>query len=94
MAYWEENDLDKAFEETKKLLMKAVELAHPDISAPIALTTDASKIAIGRVLEQYVNNQWELLGFWSKSLNTMLKWLCLGSKKMPKNSEGAMKTGS
>ena len=47
MASWEENYLDKAFRETKELLMKAVELVHPDTSAPIALTTDASKTALG-----------------------------------------------
>ena len=50
VAHWQENDLDKAFGETKELLMKAVELVHPDTSAPIALTTDASKTAIGGVL--------------------------------------------
>ena len=46
MAHWQENDLDKAFRETKELLMKAVELIHPDNSAPIVLTTDASKRVI------------------------------------------------
>ena len=50
------------------LLIRAVELVHPDMSGPIALTTDASKTVIGGVLEQYVDNRWEPLGFCSKSL--------------------------
>ena len=49
--------------------MKAVELIHPDTSAPIALTTDDSKTAIVGVLEQFVNNRWEPLGFWLKRPN-------------------------
>ena len=51
------------------MLMKACQLAYPDPNAPLALTSDASKTAIGAVLEQYNNKKgWEPLGFWSKHL--------------------------
>merc|ERR1711923_287753 len=46
----------------------AVELNHPDPNAPLALTTDASSWAVGASLDQFVNNQWRPLGFWSRHL--------------------------
>ena len=48
--------------------MKATELVHPDPSAPISLTTDASDEAIGGVLEQFTDGKWQPLGFWSRHL--------------------------
>ena len=39
---WEEQNLDIPFERSKKMLLKATELNHPDPNAPLALTTDAS----------------------------------------------------
>ena len=44
--------IQKAFEDTKKLLIQAVELNFPDPSAPLALTCDASLVALGACLEQ------------------------------------------
>ena len=50
-------------------------LAHPDPAAPIALTTDASKLGIGGVLEQFSNGIWQPLGFWSRHLKpAQHKW--------------------
>ena len=43
-------------------------LVHPDPSAPIALRCDASKYALGAVLETFQGGQWLPLGFWSKHL--------------------------
>ena len=60
--------LDAAFIRSKQMLMEATMLNHPDPSAPLSLTTDASKKAIGGVLEQFVNGMWQPLGFWSRHL--------------------------
>ena len=43
-------------------------LAHPITNAPIAITTDASDIGLGATLEQYVNNNWQPLAFYSRQL--------------------------
>ena len=60
--------LDEDFANAKKLLMLATKLVHPDPSAPIALRCDASKYALGAVLETFQGGQWLPLGFWSKHL--------------------------
>ena len=56
------------FEKAKKMLMGACQLSHPDPSAPLALTMDASDNAVGGVLEQYSNGCWRPLGFWSRHI--------------------------
>ena len=58
----------KLFEATKSALAAATLLHHPRPGAPLALTTDASNIAIGGVLEQRGPNGWEPLAFWSAKL--------------------------
>ena len=65
---WQERNLDVDFENAKKLLMLATKLVHPDPNAPIALRCDASKYALGAVLESFQDNRWVPLGFWSKHL--------------------------
>ena len=57
----------QAFKDAKLLLQRAVTLNFPDPSAPLALTTDASKVAMGASLEQFVQGSWRPLGLWSKS---------------------------
>lgn len=61
-------ELKNAFNATKNNLAEATLLAHPDSSAPIALFTDASKVAVGACLHQQVENGWQPLGFFSKKL--------------------------
>lgn len=56
---------DKAFQDAKDLLKQHVTIAFP-IDAPFYLTTDASDIASGAVLEQILNKQRRPLGFMSK----------------------------
>ena len=51
VQYWKYNNLQTYFEIAKKMLMGACQLAHPDPSAPLALTTDASDKAVVGVLE-------------------------------------------
>ena len=66
---WNNSDkVRNAFIDAKTLLTKAVTLNYPIPSAPIALSTDASKVCLGASLDQLVNGEWRPLGFWSKSL--------------------------
>ena len=70
---WDELGLATQFEKAKNLLKLAMQLNHPDPAAPIALTTDASSEAIGAVLEQFKDNAWQPLGFWSRHLKPAQK---------------------
>ena len=58
----------EAFEDAKKLVHKAVTLNYPRPNAPLAITTDASKVALGATLDQWVDGSWQPLGMWSKAL--------------------------
>ena len=58
-----------AFEEAKNALANATMLVHPVDGAPLALTVDASIVAIGGVLEQATDGQWKPLGFFSSPLH-------------------------
>ena len=60
----------QAFQDSKTLLINAATLRHPDPSNPIALTTDASQVAVGGVIEEFVDGKWYPLAFWSKHLNS------------------------
>ena len=64
---WTE-ELQKSFDAIKEALAVATLLHHPRPNAPLALTTDASKFAIGGVLEQEGPNGWEPLSFYSAKL--------------------------
>ena len=57
-----------SFEALKGALAAATLLHHPRKDAQLALTADASKIAIGAVLEQRGPRGWEPLGFFSAKL--------------------------
>ena len=52
---WTE-DMLQAFNATKQALADATMLAHPQHDAPIALSMDASDMAVGGVLKQFVNS--------------------------------------
>ena len=65
---WKQDGLQKNFDEAKEMLMRATQLVHPDPNKPLALRTDASKTSIGASLEQFEDNRWQPLGFWSKGL--------------------------
>ena len=58
----------KAFEAVKNALSAKTMLSHPRPNAPLAITSDASNIAVGAVLEQLGPRGWEPLGFFSKRL--------------------------
>ena len=66
---WEKNqNIQESFKNAKLLLTKAVTLNHPVPSAPLALSTDASKTHLGATLDQWVDGAWKPSGFWSKAL--------------------------
>lgn len=66
-------EAEAAFIECKEKLARATLLAHPSDDAPLRLTSDASDIAIGAVLEQFSGEAWQPLGFFSKKLNASQK---------------------
>ena len=61
-------DRETSFQATKEALAKAAMLHHPRPNATLALTTDASKVAMGGVLEQRGPKGWEPLAFFSARL--------------------------
>lgn len=60
----------KAFTECKDQLANAALLAHPSTDAPLCLMVDASDTAIGGVVNQYKNNCWQPLAFFSRKLSS------------------------
>ena len=64
---WNES-ANSAFIESKQILANATLLVHPDHTAPLNITCDASNFAVGGVLQQYINNVWQPLSFFSKKL--------------------------
>lgn len=62
------DEMTKAFESSKRVLSNATLLVHPDPKADIALSTDASDLAVGAVLEQRIGSRWQPLGFFSRKL--------------------------
>ena len=68
-------DCQKSFEATKSALAALTLLHHLRPGAPLALTTDASKMAIGGVLEQRGPKGWEPIAFWSAKLEAnQMQW--------------------
>ncbi|CAF4948397.1 unnamed protein product [Pieris macdunnoughi] len=62
-------DTLKAFEDCKKSLCDATLLGHPNMDSRLALVTDASDTTIGGVLQQYVDEGWQPLAFFSRKLS-------------------------
>ncbi len=57
-----------AFENVKNALANASLLVHPTPDAPTSIMTDASDVAVGAVLQQYIKEQWCPLAFFSRTL--------------------------
>lgn len=62
-----------AFQRCKDSLTQATQLAHPDPSAELAITTDASDVGIGAVLQQRKDRVWQPLAFFSHKLTPSQK---------------------
>lgn len=58
-----------AFQACKESLANAALLAHPDCTAILAVVSDASDKAIGAVLQQFKEGEWEPLAFFSRKLS-------------------------
>lgn len=63
------SDLLKVFDSCKASIIRCTLLSHPVMNAPLALVTDASNSALGAVLQQQVDNEWQPLAFFSKKMN-------------------------
>ena len=71
---WSE-DMQTSFDSIKDALANSTMLHHPDPNLPLAITTDASDVAMGAVIEQRGPHGWEPLAFWSKKLSdTQQDW--------------------
>ena len=62
------DQLQSAFDTTKHALASATLLNHPSTTATTCLTVDASDLAVGGVLEQFLNGTWKPLAFFSRKL--------------------------
>ena len=60
--------MDATFQKAKTTLSEATMLVHPCANTPLALTTDTSNLTIGAVLEQFVDQSWQPLAFYSCQL--------------------------
>ena len=57
-----------SFQDIKNALADASLLIHPKPDAPVKLMTNVSDIAIGVVLQQYLNDTWCPLAYFSRKL--------------------------
>lgn len=67
MVTWN-HEMEHAFQRAKEELAAATLLVHPRADAPTAITVDASNLAVGAVLEQFMDGQWKPLAFFSRRL--------------------------
>ena len=58
----------QAFNSVKTALAQATLLAHPKPDAPLCIMVDASDVAVGGVLQQQVDGDWQPIAFFSKRL--------------------------
>ncbi len=58
-----------AFNATKDALANATRLSHPKPGAATCLMTDASDMAVGAVLQQYIDGIWHPISFFSKKMS-------------------------
>lgn len=62
-------EAETAFTNCKESLATAALLCYPDASKPMGLMIDASDTAAGAVLQQYVDEAWHPLGFFSQKFS-------------------------
>ena len=61
-------EAEDSFEAIKSALAEITLLHHPEPNTQLAVMTDASTVAIGAVLQQFVNGEWRPLSFFSRKL--------------------------
>lgn len=67
------DEATNAFEACKTSIKNAVLLAHPMHNAPLAIFSDASDTSAGSAIQQFVENAWQPLGFFSKKFSEAQK---------------------
>ena len=78
-------EASQAVESLKKAVLSAPTLVRFDRTLPTRVTTDASLVGIGAVLEQLSANEWRPVAFWSRKLKdpetrysaTDIEWLAV-----------------
>ena len=63
---WNE-EAESAFSESKQILANATLLVHPDSMAQLNITCDASDVAVGGVLQQFLNGMCSRFRFSARS---------------------------
>nr|XP_015839708.1 PREDICTED: uncharacterized protein LOC107398802 [Tribolium castaneum] len=63
-------ETENAFEATKRSLANAALLAHPSPEAPLSIMVDASDSAISAVLQQWNDQAWQPLSFFTRKLSS------------------------
>ena len=58
----------RAFEDIKTALANATMLAHQRPNVPLSIVVDASDVAVGGILQQQIDNDWQPLAFFSTKL--------------------------
>ena len=61
-------DTEVAFLQIKDALAEATLLVHPQVDAPTGLFTDASDLAVGAILQQWIGSVWSPLAYFSCKL--------------------------
>ena len=61
----------KAFTAAKDALANATLLSHPVLNAPTSLMTDASDIAVGAVVQQFIDDEWCPIVYFSRKLKSV-----------------------
>ena len=59
----------RIFRVQTNIFANATLLVHPDPMAQLNITCDASDVAVGGVLQQYLNGMWQPLSFFSQKLS-------------------------
>lgn len=67
------DEATQAFQQCKASIINAALLAHPSHHATLALFCDASDNSAGAVLQQYIDETWQPLGYFSKKFNDAQK---------------------
>ncbi|KAJ8713199.1 hypothetical protein PYW07_013569 [Mythimna separata] len=67
------SEATQAFQQCKASIIQAALLAHPSHHATLALFCDASDNSAGAVLQQYLNETWQPLGYFSKKFSEAQK---------------------
>ena len=62
------DQVTQAFTEIEQAIADASILVHPHPNAATHIMVDASDIAIGAVMQQEINHQWQPIAFFSKKL--------------------------